>query len=239
MLALISTLVWVLVMVLPKRCWRHGVVHVAARLFFRLVGIPLKLIGDEVVPREKVVLVANHSSYLDALVIASAIPGEITFVAKAELSGQFFAGLFLRRLGVLFAHRTEAAGGVEDTRRQCQAARSGERIMSFPEGTLTRMPGLLSFHLGPFHVATQEDLPVVPITIRGTRSILRSGQWFPHRGSITVHIDELVMPDGNDFAANVSLRDTVRAVMLERCREPDLAKEQVFISPMPSDSSES
>ncbi|MDE1464054.1 AMP-binding protein [Spartinivicinus poritis] len=237
MLGLIAASLWGLVIILPRRRWRHSAVHGAAWLFFHLVGTPLKLAGNVIVPKEKVILVANHSSYLDSLVISAAIAGEITFVAKSELSKQALAGPFLRRLGALFAHRTEAAGGVEDTKRQCQAAQAGERIISFPEGTLTRMPGLLAFHLGAFHVAAQEGLPVVPITIRGTRSILRDGQWFPHQGSITVYIGEPVMPDGNDFAASVRLRDAVRAVMLEQCGEPDLAKEQVLMPSVPSDSS--
>ncbi|MBU2713149.1 AMP-binding protein [Zooshikella harenae] len=228
-LGVLSASTWGLIMILPKRSWRHCVVHMASRLFFCVVGISLKVSETEAVSEKKAVLVANHSSYLDALVITAIIAGEITFVAKSELSGHVFAGPSLRRLGALFAHRAEAAGGVEDTQRQCQAARAGERIMSFPEGTLTRMPGLLAFHLGAFQVATQECLPVIPVTIRGTRSILRDGQWFPRKGCITVYIDEPVMPNGNDFAATVSLRDTVRAIMLERCEEPDLAKEQVFI----------
>lgn len=248
-LGVMSSLVWGLVMVLPRRRWRHRVVHIASRLFFRLVGIPLELVRDdslvgdtarpkagseltkERVPSERVVLVANHSSYLDALVITAVIPGEITFVAKAELSGHIFAGPALRRLGALFAHRTQAAGGVEDTKRQSLVAREGQRIMSFPEGTLTRMPGLLAFHLGPFQVAAQEGLPVIPLTLRGTRTILRGGQWFPRQGHITVHFGDPVMPKGSDFAAAVSLRDTVRAKILERCEEPDLAKEQVLIKP--------
>ncbi|MCX4026807.1 AMP-binding protein [Endozoicomonas sp. SM1973] len=236
-LGLAVAVVWGLVMALPVRRWRHFVVHTMARLFFCLVGIRLRLKTERAIPKERVILVANHSSYLDSLVISATISGEITFVAKAELSKQAFSGPFLRRLGVLFAHRTEAAGGVEDTKRQCQAARAGERIISFPEGTLTRMPGLLAFHLGAFHVAAQENLPVVPITIGGTRSILRDGQWFPHRCSITVEIAEPVMPDGSDFAASVRLRDAVRAVMLERCGEPDLAKEQVLMPSPPSNSS--
>ncbi|MGI0115337.1 AMP-binding protein [Zooshikella sp. RANM57] len=228
-LGLLSALAWVLVMVLPRRRWRHLVVHNASQLFFCLTGIPLKRSGDVAVPEKNVVLVANHSSYLDSLVITAAIAGEITFVAKAELAKHPFAGPSLRRLGALFARRTEAAGGVADTKQQCQAARAGERIMSFPEGTLTRMPGLLAFHLGPFQVASQEGLPVIPITIQGTRSILRDGQWFPRRGRIIVHFDESVMPEGCDFKAAVSLRDKVRSMILKRCEEPDLAKEQVVI----------
>jgi 1-acyl-sn-glycerol-3-phosphate acyltransferase len=155
----------------------------------------------------------------------------LSFVAKAELQGQLVAGPFLRRIGTLFARRTEAAGGVEDTQAQIAAARSGERVISYPEGTLTRMPGLLPFHLGAFVVASEAEVPVVPITITGTRSILRGGQWFPRRGAIRVHIARPIAPVGKGFDAALALRDASRAVMLHQCHEPDLARERVLLEP--------
>ena len=159
--------------------------------------------------------------------IAAVIPGNLTFVAKGELAGQRVAGPFLHRIGTLFARRTDAAGGIEDTERQLKAVRADERIVTFPEGTLTRMPGLLGFQLGAFLVAAQAGVPVIPITIRGTRSILRGGQWFPRRGKIRVHIGKALAADGTGFNSAVRLRDRARAQMLECCGEPDLASEKV------------
>lgn len=69
--------------------------------------------------------------------------------------------------------------------------RSGERRGTHrlvPRGDLVRMPGLLGFRLGAFLAAAQAGVPVVPIAIRGTRSILRGGQWLPRRGRISVDI---------------------------------------------------
>jgi 1-acyl-sn-glycerol-3-phosphate acyltransferase len=94
-----------------------------------------------------------------------------------------------------------------------------------PEGTLTRAPGLLSFHLGPFVLAAEAGVPIVPITITGTRSVLRGDQWFPHRGRIQVHVGAPIVPTGTGFEAAVRLRDAARAVVLARCGEPDLAHE--------------
>jgi len=174
-------------------------------------------------------IVANHASYLDALVIIAAIPGVLSFVAKEELARQRFAGPFLRRLGTLFVRRIDPKGGVEDTQHQLEAALSGARIVSFPEGTLTRRPGLLGFHLGAFLVAGQAGIPVVPVTVQGTRSILRGEQWFPRRGEIVVHISQSMAPLGSDFAAAVKLRDQARAVILQHYGEPDLSYESIFL----------
>jgi 1-acyl-sn-glycerol-3-phosphate acyltransferase len=77
--------------------------------------------------------------------------------------------------------------------------------------------------MGAFVVAAEAGVPVVPVVVRGTRSMLRSGHWFPRRGAITVIIGSPIMPDGNDWAAAVRLRDAARAEILRQCGEPDLA----------------
>jgi 1-acyl-sn-glycerol-3-phosphate acyltransferase len=81
--------------------------------------------------------------------------------------------------------------------------------------------------VGAFLAAAQAGIPVVPVTIRDTRMILRCNQWFPRRGRISMHVGEPLFPEGNDFAAAVRLRDRCRAVILERSGDPDLARERV------------
>lgn len=93
------------------------------------------------------------------------------------------------------------------------------------------MPGVLGFHLGAFVVTVEAGIPVIPVTIRGTRSILRGGQWFPRCGRIHAHIAKPVWPEGSGFEAAVRLRDAVRAQILSQCREPDLAHEKVELQP--------
>ena len=228
-MVIFAAITWSTVMILPRRLWRHFVVHVAARWFLRLIGSRLTLEVARQPPDHSTVFVVNHSSYLDSLVVTAAIPGPLTFVAKEELARQWVAGPFLKRLNTLFVRRMIAQESVEDTEMQLLAARKGERLVSFPEGTLTRMPGLLSFHLGPFLVAAETGHQVVPITIRGTRSILRGGAWFPRRGDLVVNIGAPLVAKGRDFSAAVKLRDKTRAVMLKASGEPDLAHERIII----------
>lgn len=222
-----ASMAWSAVLVLPGRSGRHQVIHRAARSFLWLTGLSPQVEVEEPIPQRDVLLAVNHASYLDPLLLSAVIPGRLSFVAKEELAGQRVAGPFLRRIGTLFVRRTDVAGGVEDTRKVLEASLSGERIVSFPEGTLTRMPGLLGFHVGSFLVATEAGLPVVPIVIGGTRSVLRGGQWFPRPSKISVHIGKAMRAEGSDFSAAVRLRDSVRARMLALCGEPDLALEKV------------
>ncbi len=223
----LAVVVWPAVLILPVRAWRHKVVSACARVWFKLTGIGFSVCKDADTPPHSVILVANHASYLDSLVLSTAIPGPLAFVAKQDLAGQSVAGPFLRRLGTLFARRMDTQGGLRDTEHMRQRTRDGERAVFFAEGTLTRMPGVLQFHLGAFHIAVQNGLPVQPVTIKGTRSVLRGEQWFPRRGDLSVHLGELIAPDGDDFDAAVRLRNKVRGAILEESGEPDLAHEQV------------
>jgi len=213
---------WPATLVLPTLKLRWSLVHFVTRAATWLTGIGVAVAGAW--PKEKNVLVAaNHSSYVDSLVLAAVIPGEPAFVAKKELAQQFFAGPFLRRLGVLFVERTDAEGGLEDVNKALEAAQAGRKLVFFPEGTLTRAPGLLPFRLGAFVIAARQNLRVLPVTLQGTRSILRNRQWFPRRGAVQVYVGSLISADGQDFAAAIRLRDSVRAKILATSGEPDAA----------------
>lgn len=227
LLVVVAAIVWPTVLLLPRRHWRHRAVSIAAGGFLRMVGLRPDVVGHETIPAGGAVFVVNHASYIDPLVLCAILQGDLTFTAKGELAGQRVAGPFLRRLGTQFVRRIDPSSGVEDTDALVAAARAGARIVAFPEGTLTRMPGLLRFRLGAFVTAARAGVPVVPIAIRGTRSALRGDQWFPRRAAIRVHIGPPFSADGTDFAAAVELRNAARDFMLEHTREPDLAGEAI------------
>ena len=219
---LVGAVLWPAVLLLPGLARRWALARFASRAALTLMGIKLEVTGSW--PQEKnVIVTANHASYLDAVALAAVIPGEPAFIAKKELERQFVAGTYLRQLGTLFVDRADPEGGVEDTNKALQAAREGRMLVFLPEGTFTRAPGLLPFRLGAFVIAARQNLKVLPVTLQGTRSILRGGHWLPRRGAVSVRVGSLVVPDGNDFAAAVRLRDQVRAEILENCGEPDAA----------------
>jgi 1-acyl-sn-glycerol-3-phosphate acyltransferase len=75
--------------------------------------------------------------------------------------------------------------------------------------------------MGAFMAAAQAGVPVAPVTIRGTRDILRAGSWFPRRSRLEVIVEPPIQPTGDDWSAAVRLRDAARAVILRNCGEPD------------------
>ena len=231
-LVLIAALVWPLVILSPRRRWRHAVIGTGVRMLFRLTGIRFTVEQASPVPPRDVIIVSNHASYLDAGVISAAIGGPLAFVAAERFGRQFVAGNLMRRIGTIFVGgAAPSLRGAEDA--TLGAVRAGERLVMFPEGRLRRMPGLLSFYPGPFIVAAKAAVPVVPVTLTGTRSVLRDGNhWFPRRAPITVSIGKPVLAEADDFESALKLSNIVRAEILEHCREPDLGREEIEFGKM-------
>ncbi len=221
---LLAPAVWLLVALLPPVRWRWAVMRGGARLLFRLSCAPLRVVGLEQLPRDRAcIMVANHSSYLDGVALVAALPLEFSFVAKAELERQLIPRIFLGRIETRYVDRNDKRRHPADARELLQTACAGRSLLFFPEGTLTRIPGLLPFHTGAFVTAAEAGLPVVPISILGTRSILCDQSRFAHRAAVRVVIGKPLAPTGSDWAAAVALRDAAREAMLDHLDEPDLA----------------
>lgn len=214
--------VWLGVMTIPGLSRRWAFSRKIAQATLAALRVPVEAQGLESIPPTNAALVFNHASYADAILLAATLPGEPVFVAKKELAGQIFAGPFLRRLGAQFVDRFDVASSLADVEKLAAAARTGRNIVFFPEGTFTRRAGLTGFYLGAFRVAAESGLTVVPGALRGTRSMLRGGQWFPRWAPLGVHIGPPLKPTGADFAAVLKLRDEARRFVLAHCGEPDL-----------------
>jgi 1-acyl-sn-glycerol-3-phosphate acyltransferase len=221
---LIGAPVWVLACALPRPGWSWRVSRTGARLFLRLTGIRLELVGGQNLPVGRpCVMVANHASYLDGLLLVAALPWRgYQFVAKRELLDRFVSRVYLRALGSVFVERFDFRQGMEDAVRLARSAQAGSTLVFFPEGTFTRATGLREFHMGAFVIAAQAAIPVAPVAIAGARSVLRDEHWHLRPGRISLTACPLVEPEGADWAAALRVRDAARAAILRHCGEPDL-----------------
>ena len=234
-----AVLVFFAVMLLPSKHWRWRCMRVTSRILARAAGIPLIVQGAEDLPAESsaCVYIANHSSYLDSYVIVAALPREFSFVAKAELKQNALLYYFLRRIGTEFVDRMDKQRGLSDARHAAVVAGTGHSLFFFPEGTFTRMPGLLPFRMGAFTTAVEADIPIVPLALRGTRSILRPDTSLPRRGRITVTIGKPLHPATvrerhsitDPWQVALILRDKARKYILRHCGEPDMGHEEAPI----------
>jgi 1-acyl-sn-glycerol-3-phosphate acyltransferase len=213
---------WITTMVLPGVIRRRQAARAWARAAIAIAGIDVRVEGLERLPRSNAVVVANHASYLDSILLTAALPPWFGFAAKRELAGAVFVGAALRKLGAVFVERLEAAGGVEDTAALEARARAGEPLVVFPEGTFRRAPGLLPFKLGAFVVAAHTGAPIIPVALVGTRSLLRAGEWLPRRSEIVIEIGAPIYSAEHDWEAALALRAAARQAILARVFEPDV-----------------
>ena len=211
---------------LRNPAWGWRLARVVANGFLRLCRLPLMVQGLEHIPAfGPFVMAVNHASYLDGLILLAALRERgYRFAAKRELRESLLPRLFLQSIGTDFVERADIKQSVEDASRLAESVRAGRAPIFFAEGTFTRTAGLLPFRMGAFVIAAQTGVPLVPVTIRGTRSVLRDGSWFARRGAIVVTIAPPLAPQGSDWNAAVALRDAARAEILRRCGEPDLAQ---------------
>jgi 1-acyl-sn-glycerol-3-phosphate acyltransferase len=157
-------------------------------------------------------------------VLLSILPWhQSVFVAKRELGDNVLARIFFGGIGTRFVDRFDVQKSAENADELANAARQGTTLIVFPEGTLLRHTGLLPFRTGAFQTAAQAHVPVVPVALRGVRSVLRDETWYLRRHPISVTIGAAIAPEGTDWNAAVKLRDRVRAEILRHCGEPDLA----------------
>jgi 1-acyl-sn-glycerol-3-phosphate acyltransferase len=230
--ALLAPVVWFSVTLLPGYPLRWSVMRSCTRLLAKVTSTPVRVNGLENLPANggACVLVANHTSYLDSYALVAALPGTFRFVGKAELADSFIIRKPLQNIHTEFVERFDISKSVSISRHLAEVLQAGHTLMFFAEGTFTRIPGLRPFHLGAFTVAAEAGVAVIPIAIRGTRSILRADIWFPRHGSIHISIGPAIQPRDIETQAGkdgwkvaIALRERCREFILRHCGEPDLA----------------
>lgn len=220
----ISLATTLLVALLPTLDKRRQAARAGARLIFRASGIALTVTELGSLPDSACVVVANHASYLDGIILTAALPPTFCFVIKREIKSVPLAHLLLRRLGSEFVERFDHRRGATDARRIMRKAHGGEALVFFPEGTFRPEPGLMRFRTGAFAAAARANLPVVPVVIRGSRAVLPSARWLPRRRPVEVIITpslEGSLPGGEHKASR--LLNLSRERILQHLGEPDLA----------------
>jgi 1-acyl-sn-glycerol-3-phosphate acyltransferase len=215
--------VWFLIFIFPRKQAASWLSHVWAKGFLKSIGCPLSVKGKEHLGKATpMVLVSNHASYLDAVVLMAILPPGFLFVAKYQLLRAPIIRTVIQRVGHITVDREDLSKSVSDAKKIEDALRAGSSVLIFPEATFTPVTGLRPFKLGAFKVAAETSRPVCPISIHGTRYILWGDQWVPRRGSISVVIGEPIIPRENSWREITRLRDLVKFEIAKHCGENPL-----------------
>jgi len=197
----------------PTLPGRRRLVRRVGRTVLGLVGMPVRTHWHGPLP-DPCIVVANHCSYLDGVVLCAVLPPRFDFVIKREMDSVPLAAFLLKRIGVQFVTRGNRAGSLRDALRVMRSAAGGRSLAFFPEGTFEVGPTLLRFHTGAFAAAERAGAPVVPLVLRGTRRCLPPGSFLPRPGRIEVRSLPVLVPVAGDGDGAARLRDAARAAIL-------------------------
>ncbi len=152
-------------------------------------------------PKQAYVVVANHLSMLDILAIFGWSGLELRWVIKREVKHLPLIGWGCSVLGYVFVDRSNRESAIQAINRATARLEPGEGMMFFPEGTRSKNGQLLPFKMGAFKTAVKQQMPVLPISVKGTYQLMPSGSILPKPGRVSIHIHPAITAEGNDKAA--------------------------------------
>jgi 1-acyl-sn-glycerol-3-phosphate acyltransferase len=191
----------------------HGCARTWSWLILATTGVTVHAQGlERLKPGRTYIFVSNHQSIYDIPVLFATLPWQLRIIAKESIGRFPFLGWHLRRSGHLLVdrRRPDRAGIL---RRWKTLVEKGLSLIIFPEGTRSVDGRLAAFKGGSFLLAVEAGLPIVPISVEGSRLVMKKGRLMtcPGRVSLTVH--EPIETAGLTAVDARSLAERVRAVV--------------------------
>jgi 1-acyl-sn-glycerol-3-phosphate acyltransferase len=182
-----------------------------SRSVLRATGVAAELRGTVEAAEGPFLVMANHTSHFDTLALYATLPLPVRFVAKRELQWIPLFGFPLLTLGAaIVIDRKDRARAIASIARAQKVIDGGQSVLFFPEGTRTP-PGVLGpLKKGPFHLAVEARVPILPVGIRGTGRVLARGDWRVHPGQVELHVGAPIP------TAAVEATDSGRAALAEK-----------------------
>ena len=165
-----------------------------------LAGIDIRINGEHHLWEQRpAVFLFNHQSAIDVLIIAKLLRRDFTAIAKQEIARNPLVGPVFRVADTVFVDRRNQEKAIEALKPVVNTLRDGLSVAIAPEGTRSSGDRLGVFKKGPFHIAMQAGVPMVPIVIHNASDVLPKGGFFI-RPSV-VHVDVLAPVSTDDWSA--------------------------------------
>lgn len=190
----------------------------------RLTGVRVQTVGlDKLDPARTYIFMSNHVSNLDPPIITPLIPRRTSVMVKKELLTYPILGRAMRMGSMVPVDRGNRDAGIESVRISKQVVQKGLNMTIYVEGHRSFDGKLLPFKKGPFYLAMECGVPVVPITITGTHYLMPKGRFAIKPGTATVIFHTPIEP--KTFGGRECLMEKVRRViesgLPEECRQTE------------------
>jgi 1-acyl-sn-glycerol-3-phosphate acyltransferase len=163
-------------------------------------------------PRNPYVVVANHESFVDILLI-SHLPWEMKWLSKKEMFNIPVAGWAMYLAGDIKLYRGDKESASKAMEECTVWLRRKVSVMIFPEGTRAHDGELGRFKDGAFRLAIETQLPILPLAVSGTKEALRKHDWRYGRANAEVHVMAPIDTAGLTMDDMGALRDRVRELI--------------------------
>jgi 1-acyl-sn-glycerol-3-phosphate acyltransferase len=175
----------------------------------RLVGVKVEVVGLEKLDWGRTyIFMCNHVSNLDPPIVIPIMPRRTSVLVKKGLFKVPILGRGMRLTRLVPVDRQNREAAIGSLRYAAEVLRSGLNMTVWPEGTRSPDGRLQPFKKGPFHLAMDSGVPVVPITLVGTHEIWPKGEFAIHPRTATVIFHEPIDPKA--YASQDELLDAVR-----------------------------
>ncbi len=191
----------------------HGCARLWSWLILATTGVSVDLRGlDQLQPGRTYIFVSNHQSIYDIPVIFSSLPYQLRIIAKESLGSFPFLGWHLRRTGhLLVDRRNPDRSGI--LRRWKALVDQGLSLIIFPEGTRSQDGRVGIFKAGSFLLAIEAQLPIVPLSVDGTRRVMRKSELTTRPGHATLVVHAPIETTGLDVSDARKLAQRVRQIV--------------------------
>ena len=189
-----------------------------ARGLTRVWGVELVVSGAEHMRPGSYVVMANHLSYVDIVVLFLALPICPGFLAKRELTRIPFLAQALRAGGHVLIDRGKRVDAMAAIESAAEQVKAGKTVLIFPEGTRGDSDTIGELKKGGFYLAKAANVPILPVGVRGSRSIFPRGALLLRPGHVEVHIGAPIA------AEEVALREPGELVPLVKAQLMALAQ---------------
>jgi len=178
----------------------------------RLAGVRVKTVGMEQLDGNRTyVFMSNHVSNIDPPLLLPLIPGRTSVMAKQELFSYPILGKTMRMGSLVPVDRGNRDAGITAVRAAEEVVKRGIHMTIYVEGHRSFDGKLLPFKKGPFYLAEQCQVPVVPVTISGSHSVMPKGRFSIKPGLVTVIFHKPI--ESAEFGSREELMQKVRAAI--------------------------
>jgi len=189
--------------------WARSIL-VGSRVHVRVNGL------SNIEPDKSYVYMANHQSNFDIPVLLGYLPVQFRWLAKAELFKIPVFGRAMRGAGYVKIDRFNQESAFDSISEAAQKMKNGVSVMIFPEGTRSKDGRIKSFKKGGFVMAVDAGVPIVPVIIRGTWSIMAKSSLRINRGDVEMEIAKPIDTIGYSRETKDELMDKVRTVICQK-----------------------